>query len=378
MTFRGTAQEIGALRVGDNLYNFDGNRRVYAVLWRKRHKLRNCCSATCVTALDSSLGCVSFPAGNWGDQRMPKRDKTVSYRRAEWVSGVMGLTLQKCLADALANLKTIDERTIVRGGTHTRSLKHKVGTGGIYLHITADTPGEAASVVPKATPGTAELDLKIEQAPPDGEWLDGDAFLYVSGDHVCMCSTAIRDSTIQNYLFELFKKAQLRRDSIRFQLMKAADITKLKMLHNQGVKELEIRGTLYKVTADFENRRGRVSGGLGAVGKHIAGFFKKPNDVTPDGLRVMVTLKVDRRFGKEISLGEKRIEAMAADVVKNSSEVEDFVIITKTGQKINPREIFMRSKVSIDSDGKTVDRDKAWRELLAFFNQLVNTGVLEQ
>ena len=309
---------------------------------------------------------------------MPKRDKTVSYRRAEWVSGVMGLTLQKCLTDALTNLKTIDERTIIKGGTHTRSLKHKAGSGGLFLHVTVDTPGEAASVVPKAAPNTSELDLKIEQAPEDGEWLDGDAFLYVSGDHVCMCSTAIRDSTIQNYLFELFKKANLRRDSIRFQLMKAADITKLKMLHNQGVKELEIRGTLYKVTADFERRKARVVGGLGAVGKHMAHFLKKPNDVTPDGLRVMVTLKVDRRFGKQISLGEKRIEAMAADVVKNANEVEDFVIVTKTGQKISPREIFMRSKVAIDSDGKTVNRDKAWRELLTFFNQLTNSGVLEQ
>jgi hypothetical protein len=93
---------------------------------------------------------------------------------------------------------------------------------------------------------------------------------------------------------------------------------------------------------------------------------------------VMVTIKVDRRFGKEISLGEKRIEAMAADVVKNSDDVEDFVIVTKTGQKINPREIFMRSKVAIDSDGKTVNRDKAWKELLTFFNQLTNAGVLEQ
>jgi hypothetical protein len=92
----------------------------------------------------------------------------------------------------------------------------------------------------------------------------------------------------------------------------------------------------------------------------------------------MITLKVDRRFGKEISIGEKRIEAMAADVVKNSDEVDDFVIVTKTGQKISPREIFMRSKVSIDADGKTVNRDKAWRELLVFFNQLTNGGVLEQ
>src|ERR1700722_1391220 len=309
---------------------------------------------------------------------MPKRDKTVSYRRAEWISGVIGLTLQKCLTDALANLKTIDERTIIKGGTHTRSLKHKPGSGGLYLHITVDTPGEAASVVPKAAPNTSELDMKTEQAPDDGEWLDGDAFLYISGDHVCMCSTAIRDSTIQNYLFELFKKANLRKDSIRFQLMKAADITKLKMLHSQGVKELEIRGTLYKVTADYERRKARVAGGLGAVGKHMANFLKKPNDGTPDGLRVMVALKFDRRFGKEISLGEKRIEAMAADIIKNSAEVEDFVIVTKTGQKISPKEIFVRSKVSIDSDGKTVNRDKAWRELLTFFNQLTGSGVLEQ
>jgi hypothetical protein len=310
---------------------------------------------------------------------MAKRDKTVSYRRAEWLTGVMGLTLQKCLADALANQKTIDDRTIVKGGTHTRIAKHKpVPSGGLFVHITSDTPGEAASVVPKALPTASELDLKIEQAPDDGEWLDGDAFLYVYGDHVCMCSTAIRDSTIQNYLFELFKKAKLRKDSIRFQLMKAADITKLKMLHNQGVKELEIRGTLYKVTADFEKRKAKVAGGLGAVGKHIANFFKKPNDVTPDALRVMITLKVDRRYGKGISLGEKRIEAMAADVVKNSADVDDFVIVTKTGQKISPREIFMRSKVAIDSDGKTVNRDKAWKELLTFFNQLISAGVLEQ
>lgn len=309
---------------------------------------------------------------------MPKREKTVSYRRAEWVSGVMGLTLQKCLTDALTNLTTVDERTIIRGGTYTRVLKHKAGSGGLFVHITSDTPGEAASVVPKAKPNTSELDLKIEQAPPDGEWLDGDAFLYVSGDHVCMCSTAIRDSTIQNYLFEVFKKANLRRDSIRFQLMKAADITKLKMLHRQGVRELEIRGTLYKATADFEKRKGTAAGGLGAVGKHIANFFKKPNDVTPDGLRVMIALKVDRRFGKEISLGEKRIEALAADVVKNGDEVDDFVIVTNTGQKINRREIFMRSKVEIDADGKTVNRDKAWKECLTFFNQLKDTGVVEQ
>jgi hypothetical protein len=68
---------------------------------------------------------------------MAKRDKTVSYRRAEWISGVMGLTLQKCITDAFTNLKTIEDRTIVKGGTHTRCLKHKLGT---ELHPVRLTP----------------------------------------------------------------------------------------------------------------------------------------------------------------------------------------------------------------------------------------------
>src|SRR6185437_4689923 len=222
-------------------------------------------------------------------------------------------------------------------------------------------------LVPKVSPTASELDLKVEQAPDDGEWLDGDAFLYVNGDHVCMCSTSMRDSTVQNYLFELFKKAKLRRDAIRFQLMKAADITKLRLLHAQGVKELEIRGTLYQVTANYERRKTHVLGTLGVIGKHLKNLQKKPHDVTPDGLRVMLTLRVDRRFGKSFPIGEKTIETLAADVVKSTEENEDYVIVTGTGQKISPTEIFMRSTVLIDSDGKTVNRDKAWRELSQFF-----------
>jgi len=159
--------------------------------------------------------------------------------------------------------------------------------------------------------------------------------------------------------------------------MKAADITKLKMLHSQGVKELEIRGTLYKATADYEKRKAHVAGGLGAIGKHLKAYLKKPNDVTPDGLRVMLTLKVDNRF-HDSGLGEKAIESFATDVVKNDTSDEDYVITTKTGQKISPKEIFLRSKVAIDGDGKTVSRDKAWKELINFFNQLKRNGVLEQ
>jgi hypothetical protein len=311
-----------------------------------------------------------------------KREKTVSYRRAEWLAEAAGLTLEKCVRDANNALKTVRDRTIGRGGQDTCIAKaedQKKGGGGLFLHVTSDTPGESASVVPKAAPGAAAMDLKTERPPPDGEWLDGDAFLYINGDHVCLCSTGLREGALGYFLQELFKKAHLRQDSIRFALMKAADISKIKLLHSQGVSELEVRATLYKATAQYQARKAHVTGALGLIGKYVKNFLNKPHDVTPDGLRVTLTLKTDKRFGhKALAVGSKQIETMAADVVNNSEEEDEYVILTKTGQKISQREIFMRSKVLIDAKGKTVDRDKAWRELFHFFSVLKASGAVEQ
>jgi hypothetical protein len=69
-----------------------------------------------------------------------KKEKTISYRRAVWLDGTHGLTLEKCLKDAHINLKTIDERTIVPHGQEKKSINSKDSlSSGIFLHITVDT-----------------------------------------------------------------------------------------------------------------------------------------------------------------------------------------------------------------------------------------------
>lgn len=308
-----------------------------------------------------------------------QKEKTLSYRRAEWLVEDGGLTLEKCLRDAHNNLKTIPERTIKAGGQELKSAKHADATGGgLFVHVTVETPGEDASVVPKVSPTSQELDLQTQAPPPGGEWLDGDAFLLVKGDHVCMCATGVRDGSIGFFLREFFKKAGLRKDSTRFELMKVADISKLRLLRDQGVDELEMRASMYKATLDYENRKNETFGGLGAAGRFFKSLLNKSNDYTPDSLRVMVSLKVDRRFSKTIALGEKRLEDLAANVLKNEKVDDDFAIITKTGQRIGPKEIFVRTHVMIDGDGKTVNRDKAWLELRRFFKMLKDTGAVEQ
>ena len=130
-------------------------------------------------------------------------------------------------------------------------------------------------MVPKGAPGATEVDLTTEKPPPDGEWLDGDAFLYVQGNNVCMCTTDIRDQAIAAFIRHLFTNAKLSKTYTDFELMKAADISKLKLLHSQGVKELELRGTLYQATADYERRKAHVMGGLGGVWKIHKGSPKQ-------------------------------------------------------------------------------------------------------
>ena len=314
-----------------------------------------------------------------GHEMANYREKTLSYRRAEWLTpGV--LTLERCIRDAHLKLQTIAERTIVYGAHHVRSAKMKsVTSGGILMHITAEIPGDSTSVVPKISDRSSEFDLGTARPPSGGEWLTGDAFLYVRDDHVCMCTTDIHDGAVRYFLQLLFEKSKLRKDSTRFSLEKVADISKVKLLHRQGVKELELRATLFKATASYAKRKNAVVGVTGAIGKHLKAVAGKPNDVTKDALRVELVLKVDRRLGqRNIAVGEKQIEFLAANVLQNRDKDDEFVIVTGTGERITRDEIFVRSKVRIESDGKTVNCDKAWEELLEFFGRLYDTGVLEQ
>jgi hypothetical protein len=167
-----------------------------------------------------------------------KREKTLSYRRAEWLADrPNGVTLESCLRDAHNTLKTVDERTIIRdSGQCIRSAKKLAPRdGGIFVHLTADTPGERTSVVPKKR-DTAEMDVATVAAPPDAEFMDGDAFLYVNGDHVCMCATGLRDGAVRQFLYEFFNKAHLGKHSTKFDLLKAPHLDKLRLLDKEGVK----------------------------------------------------------------------------------------------------------------------------------------------
>jgi hypothetical protein len=207
--------------------------------------------------------------------------------------------------------------------------------------------------------------------------MDGDAFLHVRRDDVCLCSTVIRDGAIRYFFQSLFKKSKLRKDADKFDLIKVADIDKVKLIHAQGVKEVILKSTLYDATAQYSKRKNQAAGIAGGIAKHFKAFWGNEHDANADALQISLSVKTDARR-KGLKLGETRIENFAENLLKNQESDDDFLIITKKGQRVGPMEIYMRSKADIKTLGKSVERDDAWAALSAFFDSLEAIGATEQ
>ncbi|HEY1941532.1 MAG TPA: hypothetical protein VGH40_05350 [Roseiarcus sp.] len=308
------------------------------------------------------------------------REKIISYRHAEWLGDAKHVTLERCLRDTHSNLKTIEDRTVkTTADQFIRCADFDVtATSGVLLHITADTPGEPASIVPTPEDGDTSIEVSTADPPDKAEFMDGDAFIYVVGDHVCICSTLLRDRLLQSFFFALFLKAKIRADSNKFELFKIASIDKIKLIHSQEIKEVEIRASAFKASQMYSRRQkhaANLAGGFARLYRIFVGA--SANDVTNDSLRVQLVLKTDQRSSKHIALGEKRIETIAEDLLKNQEDGDDFVIVTKSGQRITQSEIFLKTKVILDKKGKSVDKGKAFKALKVFYGELNAAGIFE-
>jgi len=307
------------------------------------------------------------------------RERTVIYRRAEWANdNPASISLEMCIRQACAKLQSTQDRSIKLGDvlTSLASVRQHNQGDGVSLHITIETPGEHASIVPDKSNAGDEINVSTSPPPKNFEFMDGDAFAYVNGDDVCMCTMGIRDSGISLFLRELFKRAKIRKDSDMFALFKVANVKRLALIKDEGVKEIEIKATMFQAAADYNQRQKKTMGAAGALKKHINAVLGKDRDANIDSLRATISLKLDRRIRAGIKLGEKRLQLLAEDILKDSYKDDDFVIVTEGGKKITADEIFISSKLKIRKSGKTVDRDKAWIEVRAYYKTLQESGMI--
>jgi hypothetical protein len=243
--------------------------------------------------------------------------------------------------------------------------------------MTADTPGEAASTVPKAL-NHADVNVGTVPPPNNAEYMDGDAFLYILEDHVCYCSLNIRDGGLVYALGALFEKAGLGENSALFSLEKIADASKLQMIAQRGVKEVVLDASLYEATSLFNARHAEPVGLLRSIGRTFYSLRANDNADRVDNLQVRVSITADGRVRHNEHLGDERIKDLARRLVNNEHDGDHYTIITKDDQKITADSILLHKIVRIAAFGKSVALEPTWTELIHYYAELEDGNFLEQ
>ena len=307
------------------------------------------------------------------------RDKTISYRRAVWFTiDEKDRNLEKLIQSAHNKLRTISDRKFKRSdGQYVKGIWQKSEKrGGLYIHVAAETPGDLASTLLRAAEKSSSDEVGTASPPRGTEYMDGDIIFYVKNNDLCLCATGLHEAAIMAYCDELFRKAELGEEAIKYELRKVANIDKMKLIESQGVKEIELGTTLNEASIKYMKRTTVAEGALKVLGKHLRAVFRGDKPDSSDNIRFGIVLKTDGRMEGEV-LGEKRLRAAAKELIGSKGK-EAYTIVTKSNQRIGPDEIFIRKQVGIDRHGKSVNRDKACKALREFYVELVKTGITAQ
>ena len=309
-----------------------------------------------------------------------QRDKILSYRQVHWFrKPKYGNSLEDLIVKAYSELKTAKARTVKRKTQTVRlSKKRQRQGGGIWLHYTVDTPGEYASIVMSGKDDDEDVETGTVQPPSNAEYLDGEAFILVVGNDIFTCTTVIRERAIR-FIFALtLQKANLDKDSDQFDVRAAANVNKVALMHAEGVREIDLKASLYSASHRHSERTHVPSNIMRIVSNGIKAYLDPKIPDEDDNLRVSLVMKTDGRLRTGVLLGRRKIESIAQSIIETAEDDDEFKIITRKGQTISQSEIYMNTKVLLEKNGKSVSREHAWAELESYYQDLEENGSLER
>lgn len=308
-------------------------------------------------------------------------EKTLSYRRSDWTheSG-HPRTLQDAVIFAFDNLGSVGGRTFKRTSGQELSYAHhkRPTSGGVLVHLTADTPGEYASAVPRSKDNQSSINTSIVPPPDTLEYMDGEAFLYVHGNNVISCQVSISDSAVHMSLYDLIRKANSPDKRLGFILNRVMDANIYKLIESIGVREIDLHTTIHRATADYNRRKAHAQSVMGAAAKHLKALVGRDNDYTEDALVLSVSICSDRRSTpSKLKLGQAELSSLSINIIENLEDDDEFKIILNNDHKITRNELNVTKKFNFDRFGKSIRRDDAWDALVNYYLELKRDGYLE-
>lgn len=314
---------------------------------------------------------------------MLTKNRRISYMRPQWMNDP-GLTLQGGLSICLRKVKNVVD-TRLPLATGQAEVRHRsIKKDAVYLHVAAWTPHEAASTVPHAKPQGANEDLASEPAGDKWDYLDGDGMVLISGNHCLITPSGIRVRSIERYLRLLIEHARERGadlpdDMDKFGLVPIANNLVAEQIRRDGAKKIDINVGQYLETV----REGteRISETIfQKLGRQILESILENDE---DRQKVAEAENVNARLS--IRLDTRRSGLTPSDLVpmvevldNDSEDEDDYVIETKTGERIKKGRLILSKVVSIEAFEKTVHHNAAWELMRDYYNELDERGALEE
>ena len=319
------------------------------------------------------------------------KNKKFYYRRAKWDEQGKQ-SLERILIDAHESLDTVGKRTFnaASSGAEIRGASFK-NDKGLYLQIASYVPGEATSIIDKSK--RAKQSNVTAQIAPDGkDYLDGEVFVYVKGNHVILCPSGVRENVVETYIWHILRAVEKKDIAKTFELDRVAKTNKLRMIKEEGVKEIDLNASLYEASLiHMDKDNPKISGWKKSMANQLSAIFGKDKELREikekENINVKITLKYDgaeaRKHTKDPEFGKtgkKRLEKTAEQVISEFDKEHEngFVIVTGAGNRITSDEIRVSDSFRIETLGKSLSKAATWTKLKEYHDRLDSDGVFKQ
>ncbi|MBP2571160.1 hypothetical protein J2767_002329 [Agrobacterium tumefaciens] len=293
--------------------------------------------------------------------------KLIISNRAVRLDEARRISMREAILKIHETFKGRERKAIVHGrAVECRGYKNEGAVLGI--HLIAYIPEDKIGIVPHTQD---ELDLL--SPPEDADFLDGELIALVTDDDLIVCRLGLWESMLSAYVQDLGPKAGIDAEDASFGFKNRTDVDKLKMIKDDGVREIRFEGVASKDAVDHVAKDGSIMDAVTAsVMQNVRAFTfaerKTPPPVS-DNLKVEVFLKFDGRSGTQID--QEELQDIATEVASNE---DDFQIVTRSGKRITPDEVFLTKKVTLQRYGKSVTFNDVFEEMQAYYEELTSPG----
>ena len=187
---------------------------------------------------------------------------------------------------------------------------------------------------------------------------------------------------MEGYIWSLLrhgraKNAPIPKEMDHFQLIPTANREVVEQAYKQGVKKISLNVGQYMETAREreESQSKTIRERLGI--NILKALFTQEEDrlriERAANVSAQLVIKLDtRRRG----LSPEGLVPLAREIAEESED--DVVIETGKGQRIQRGDLVMTKKANVKASAKTVDHIDAWDIMMEYFQDLEDSGVLEE